>query len=83
MKGPPRFKRISHALRRKEHGGSEPGGTGREVEATRQRGEGARLRVVDPTEAVSLHHPMPDTPEENDENDSFQIPPVKSYANSE
>ncbi len=78
-----RFERISHALRGKEHRRRKPGGTSREVEATRQRGEGARLRVVDSTEAISLHHPMPDTPEENDENDSFQIPPVKSYANSE
>ena len=72
-----RFERVGHALRGKEHRRRKPGGAGREVEATRQRGEGARLRVVDSTEAVGLHHPMPDAPEENDENDPFQVPPGK------
>ena len=48
-----------------------------EIEPTRERSERAHFRIVDATEPVGLHHPVPDAPEENDQNDPFQLPPGK------
>ena len=76
-----RFECISHALRRKKHRCGKPGGTRRKVEPARQRSEGTRLRVVDAAKTVGLHHPVPDAPEEDNQNDSLEVPPVKSDAN--
>ena len=48
-----------------------------EVEPTIEASERAGFRIVNATKTVGLHHPMPDAPEKNNQDDSFEVPPVK------
>src|SRR5205085_3234596 len=78
-----RFERVGHSFRGKEHRRREPDRAGAEIEPASERGEGTHLRVVDSAEAVGLHHPVPDAPEENNQDDALQIPPCESGADRE
>ena len=62
------FQRVGHSLRRKKHRRREPDGTGREIKPARERGKGTHLRVIDAAKTIGLHHPVPNAPEENHQN---------------
>src|ERR1700720_1663543 len=51
-----------------------------EVEPAIKGSERAGFRVVNATKTVGLHHPMPDAPKENNQDDSLQVPPVERDA---
>src|SRR4029077_16446774 len=48
-----------------------------------ERVEGSGFGVVYPAEPISLHQAVPDAPEENDEQNSFQVPPKKGRTDRE
>ena len=75
--------RVGHSVRRKHHRRGEPDYAHCEIEPARERVERTHFRVVDAAEPVGLHQSMPDAPEENDQQDSFQVPPEKGRADCE
>src|SRR5262249_34830575 len=78
-----RFQRVGHPLRRKQNGCSKPNCAYGEIEATRYLGKRSDFCIVDPAEAVRLHHPVPHAPDKRHKHDSFQIPHGKSSADND
>src|SRR5204862_6943842 len=54
-----------------------------EIEPARERIEGSRFRIIDATKPVGLHQPVPNAPEENDQQNSLQIPPKECGTDGE
>src|SRR5437867_9052951 len=78
-----RVERVAQAIWRKRHSGSEPDHTHGEIEPARESVKGSSFRVVDAAEAVGLHQAMPNAPEENDQQNSLQVPPEEGRADRE
>src|SRR6266496_5677396 len=75
-----RVQRVAQAVWRKRHSGREPDHTHGEIEPARESVKRSSFRVVDAAEAVRLHQAMPNTPEENDQQNSLQVPPEEGRA---
>src|SRR6266496_1073867 len=78
-----RVERIAQAVWRKCNRCCEPDYAHREIESARERVEGSRFRVVDATEPISLHQAVPDAPEENDQQNSLEVPPKEGRTDRE
>src|ERR1700694_514740 len=61
--------------------GGKPNSARCEIEASRQRGERSHFCIVDATEPVRLHHPVPNAPNKDDQHNAFQVPPKNRRAN--
>src|SRR5262245_59495206 len=74
---------VGQSVWRKRHRSRKPDQAHREIEAARKRIKRSRFRVVDATKPVRLHQTVPNTPEENYQQNSFKVPPEKSDADYE
>src|SRR6185503_17406312 len=72
--------RVAQPVWRKRHCSGEPDHTHREIEPARKRIERSRFGVVNAAKPVGLHQAVPDAPEENHQQNSFEVPPEKSHA---
>src|SRR5204863_7044516 len=70
-----RVQGVAQSIRRKCHRSGKPDQTHREIEPARECVERSRFRVIDAAKAVRLHQSVPDAPEENDQQNSFEVPP--------
>src|SRR5436190_20638989 len=74
------FQRVAQSVWRKHHCSGEPDYAHREIEPACKRIERSRFGVVDAAKPVSLHQSVPNAPEENHQQNSFEVPPEKSHA---
>src|SRR6478736_5915361 len=72
--------RVAQPVWRKRHCSGEPDHTHREIEPASESIERSRFGVVDAAKPVGLHQSVPNAPEENHQENAFQIPPEKSHA---
>ena len=77
------IERTSQPLWRKQDRCCKPNGAGCEIEPARKAGERSHFRIVNAAESVGLHHSVPDAPEENDKDNSLQVPPGKRKTDSQ
>src|SRR5262249_9823885 len=77
------IQRVTQPVWRKRHRSGEPDQTHGEIEPACERIERSRFGVVDAAKPVGLHQSVPDAPEENHQQNSFEVPPEKSHAYSE
>src|SRR5262249_940039 len=76
-----RIKRIAQPVWRESHRRGEPDYAHREIKSSRECVERPGFRIVDAAETIGLHQPVPDAPEKDDKQNSFQVPPKESCAN--
>src|SRR5438552_3374104 len=69
------FQRVAQPVWRKRHRGGKPDQAHGEIEPACKRIERSRFGVVNAAKPVGLHQSVPDAPEENDQQNSFQVPP--------
>src|SRR5262245_53332329 len=74
---------VGQPIWRKRYRGGKPDQAHGEIEPARKGIERSRFCVVDPAKPVGLHQSVPHAPEENHQQNSFEVPPEKSHAHRE
>src|SRR4026209_1887206 len=69
--------RSAQTVWRKRHRSGKPDQAHGEIEAAGKRIERSRFGIVDAAKPVGLHQSVPDAPEENHQQNSFEVPPEK------